>query len=107
MGVINGSPIAMGLLSGIKPSRTNTLTDHIKQSENEKAFKLWRLADNLGVKLLDVAIQFSVRQPMIGCTLTGAKNATEVEQNYKSAITNLSDSVWQKFSDLIYTQPSN
>ena len=107
VGVINGSPIAMGLLSGIKPSRTNTLTDHIKQSENEKAFQLWRLAVDLGVKLLDVAIQFSVRQPMIGCTLTGAKNATEVEQNYKSAITNLSDSVWQKFSDLIYTQPSN
>ena len=107
VGVINGSPIAMGLLSGTKPSRTNTLTDHIKQAENEKAFQLWQLADDLGVKLLEVAIQFSVRQPMIGCTLTGAKNATEVEQNYKSAITNLSDSVWQKFSDLIYTQPSN
>ena len=53
-----------------------------KQSENEKAFQLWRLADDLGVKLLDVAIQFSIRQPMIGCTLTGARNATEVEQNY-------------------------
>ena len=107
VGVINGSPIAMGLLSGIKPSRTNTLTDHINQAENEKAFQLWQLADDLGVKLLDVAIQFSIRQPMIGCTLTGAKNATEVEQSYKSAITNLPDSVWQKFSDLIYTQPSN
>jgi aryl-alcohol dehydrogenase-like predicted oxidoreductase len=58
------------------------------------------------LNLLDLAIQFSVRQPMIGCILTGAKNEAEVEQSYKAATTELPDSVWQKFSDLIYSSPT-
>ncbi len=105
IGVINGSPIAMGLLSGIKPN-SKMATDHVKKAENKKAQQLWQLANNLGLNLLDLAIQFSVRQPMISCILTGAKNKTEVEQNYKAATTELPDSVWDSFSDLIYSPPT-
>ena len=81
-------------------------TDHVKKAENKKAQQLWQLANNLGLNLLDLAIQFSVRQPMISCILTGAKNKTEVEQNYKAATTELPDSVWESFSDLIYSPPT-
>jgi len=102
VGIINGSPIAMGLLSGMKPN-PNTATDHIRRSEYQKALQLWQLASDRGLNLLDLAIQFSLRQPLISTILTGSKNATEVEQNYRAATAEIPESAWQGLSDLIHS----
>lgn len=91
IGVINGSPIAMGLLSGEEPDIS------VRPPEGRKAHRLWRWAMQNKVNLLNLAIQFCFRQPRIAMNLTGAKNAMEVEQSVAAATTPVPSEVWEQF----------
>ena len=95
IGVINGSPIAMGLLSGVEPDVKT------RPPQGEKAHQLWQWATDNNLSLLNLAIQFCLRQPLIATTLTGSKNATEVEQNFAAATTPISDEVWEQLQTLL------
>lgn len=95
IGVINGSPIAAGLLSGVEPDVKE------RPPEGEKAYELWQWAVDNDLNLLNLAIQFCLRQPLIATSLTGSKNATEVEQNYAAATTPVSDEVWEQLQILL------
>ena len=66
----------MGLLSGIEPDK-NT-----RSPEGEKAHQLWQWAQENNQNILNLAIQFCLRQPLIHINLTGSKNVAEVEQNF-------------------------
>ncbi len=94
IGVINGSPIAAGLLSGVEPNVKE------RPPEGEKAYKLWQWAVDNNLNLLNLAIQFCLRQPLIATNLTGSKNATEVEQNFAAATTPVSEDVWKQLQTL-------
>ena len=100
IGVINGSPIAMGLLSGIEPN-VSAERMHLDTSDAEKAHRLWQWATNNDLNVLNLAIQFCFRQPRIAMSLTGSKNAAEVEQNFAAATTSVSDDVWEQVSTLL------
>ncbi len=91
IGVINGSPIAMGLLSGEEPDIS------VRPPEGRKAHRLWRWTIENEVNLLNLAIQFCFRQPRIAMNLTGAKNVTEVEQCVAAATTPVPSEVWEQF----------
>ena len=91
IGVINGSPIAMGLLSGVEPDIS------VRPPEGRKAHRLWRWTIENKVSLLNLAIQFCFRQPRIAMNLTGAKNVTEVEQCVAAATTPVPSEVWEQF----------
>ncbi len=95
IGVINGSPIAAGLLSGLEPNVKE------RPPEGEKAHKLWQWAVDNNLNLLNLAVQFCLRQPLITTNLTGSKNATEVEQNFAAATTPVSDKVWNQLQALL------
>ncbi|MDE0481508.1 MAG: aldo/keto reductase [Candidatus Poribacteria bacterium] len=90
IGVINGSPLGMALLTGLEPDVENN------SPEAKKAHQLWQWATDNNLSLLNLAIQFSLRQPLIATTLTGSKNAIEVEQNFAAATTPVSDDVWKR-----------
>ena len=94
IGVINGSPIAMGLLSGIEPDK-NT-----RSPEGEKAHQLWQWAQENNQNILNLAIQFCLRQPLIHINLTGSKNVAEVEQNFAAATTPVPEEVWTALQGL-------
>ena len=100
IGIINGSPIAMGLLSGVEPD-ASAKSDHISNSEGEKAYQLWQWANDNDLNLLNLAIQFCFRQPRIAMSLTGSKNAEEVEQNFAAATTLVPDDVWEQLAALL------
>ena len=91
IGVINGSPIAMGLLSGEEPDIS------VRPPEGRKAHRLWRWTMENQVNLLNLAIQFCFRQPRIAMNLAGAKNVTEVEQCVAAATTPVPSEVWEQF----------
>lgn len=95
IGVINGSPIAAGLLSEIEPD-VNARTP-----EGEKAHQLWQWANENNLNLLNLAIQFCLRQPLIATNLSGSKNVTEIEQNFAAATTPISDDVWKQLHKLL------
>ena len=100
IGIINGSPIAMGLLSGIEPD-VSTKSDHISKPEGEKAYQLWQWANDNDVNLLNLAIQFCFRQPRIAMNLTGSKNASEVDQNFAAATTPVPEDAWERLQALL------
>ena len=100
IGIINGSPIAMGLLSGVEPD-VSAERMHLGTSDAEKAHRLWQWATDNNLNLLNFAIQFCFRQPRIAMSLTGSKNATEVEQNFAAATTPVPDDVWEKLQALL------
>lgn len=100
IGIINGSPIAMGLLSGVEPA-VATERAHLGTSDAERAHQLWQWATDTDHSLLNLAIQFCFRQPRIAMNLTGSRNATEVEQNFAAATTPVPESVWQQLQTLL------
>jgi len=92
IGVINGSPIAMGLLSGVEPDATT------QPPEGEQAHRLWQWAAENNQNLLNLAIQFCLRQPLIHMSLTGSKDAAEVEQNFAAATTPVPEEIWEQLA---------
>ena len=100
IGIINGSPIAMGLLSGVKPD-VSAERMHLGTSDAEKAHRLWQWAADNDLNLLNLAIQFCFRQPRIAMSLTGSKNVMEVEQNFAAATTSVPNDVWEQLESLL------
>ena len=100
IGVINGSPIAMGLLSGIEPD-VSAERMHLDTSDAEKAHRLYQWATDNNLNVLNLAIQFCFRQPRIAMSLTGSKNAAEVEQNFAAATTSVPDDVWEQLQKFL------
>ncbi len=95
IGVINGSPIAAGLLSGVEPDV------NARPPEGEKAYQLWRWCAKNDLNLLNLAIQFCLHQPLIATNLSGSKNANEVEENFDAATSPISDEVWETLRKVI------
>ena len=95
IGVINGSPIAMGLLSGLEPD-VSAESAHLGTSDAERAHRLYQWATDNDLSLLNLAIQFCFRQPRIAMNLTGSKNASEVAQNFAAATTPVPEDVWEE-----------
>ena len=100
IGVINGSPIAMGLLSGVEPD-ISVERAHLDGRDAEKAHRLWQWATDNDLNVLNLAIQFCFRQPRIAMSLTGSKNASEVEQNFAAATTPISEDVWEQLQEFL------
>ena len=100
IGIINGSPIAMGLLSGVEPD-VSASSVHLGTYDAEKAHQLWQWAADNNLNVLNLAIQFCFRQPMIAISLTGSKNAAEVDQNFTAATTPVSEDVWERLAVLL------
>ena len=95
IGIINGSPIAMGLLSGVEPD-VSASSVHLGTYDAEKAHQLWQWANDNNQNVLNLAIQFCFRQPRIAMSLTGSKNVAEVEQNFTAATMPVPDDVWER-----------
>ena len=95
IGVINGSPIAAGMLCDLEPDIQNGSPDV------DKAHQLWQWANDNNLSLLNLAIQFCLRQPLIATNLSGSKNVTEVEQNFAAASSPISEDVWKQLHKLL------
>jgi L-galactose dehydrogenase len=78
MGVINGSPLGMGLLTGGAPREMN------RPAPPEVVARVDRmrtLAQRLGISLPELAIRFSLSQPGISVTIPGTKSVARLEEN--------------------------
>jgi aryl-alcohol dehydrogenase-like predicted oxidoreductase len=78
MGVINGSPLGMGLLTGGDP---RIMTQPAPPDLQRRAECMQDLARRLGIGLPELAIRFSLSQPAISVTIPGTKSVARLEQN--------------------------
>jgi aryl-alcohol dehydrogenase-like predicted oxidoreductase len=101
VGVLNGSPLAHGLLIGEDPERLNQRL-HMRAPERDlaAAVRFYRWCQEHNVSMPGVALQFCLRQPLIHCTLTGAKTPAELEENLLGIATQLPDSLWDELAAL-------
>lgn len=100
VGVINGSPLAMGLLSGVDPEayarEVLRWADGDQWCDVEAAHRLWRWARAASVDLPALALQFSLRQPRIGATIVGAKTAAEILRGIEAAQQPIAPEIWDQ-----------
>ncbi|HZO90800.1 MAG TPA: aldo/keto reductase [Chthonomonadaceae bacterium] len=104
VGVVNGSPLAHGLLIDQDPDtlvRDRSLRPPERDLNAARRFYRWCRERNLSP--IAVALQFSLRQPLIQCTLTGAKTPAELAQNLAAIRTPLPESLWDKLAALHLT----
>jgi L-galactose dehydrogenase len=78
MGVINGSPLGMGLLSGGEPREMNRPAS---PQVVARVDRLRLLAVRLGISLPELAIRFSLSQPGISVTIPGTKSVARLQEN--------------------------
>lgn len=95
IGIVNGSPIAAGRLSGVEPDVSS------ESPEDIKAHMIWKWSIENNLNLLNLAIQFCLRQPLITTSLTGSRNVIEVEQNFNAATTPVPDDVWEQLEKFL------
>jgi aryl-alcohol dehydrogenase-like predicted oxidoreductase len=111
VGVFNGSPLAHGLLNGEDPDELNQRI-LVRASERElnaaRRFYRWcRERESTGrppVPMIAVVLQFCLRQPLLHCTLTGAKTPAELRQNLECAATPLPEGIWDELAALQLTE---
>ena len=67
------------------------------ESDIEDARKIWRWCQQEEVDLLQLALQFCLREERIHGNPIGSLNAEQLEANIRAAATPVDESVWTKF----------
>lgn len=101
IGLVNGAPLAMGLLSGRDPYTIGTPIWNPPVAEVAAALKVYAWCAVQGISVLTLALQFSLRATPFDCTLIGASTAEEVSGCWDAASAEIPDSVWTDLPDLL------
>lgn len=101
VGLVNGAPLAMGLLSGRDPDTIGTpkWTPPADQVRGAKTIHRW--CAQRDVPVLALALQFALRQRAFDCTLVGSATATEVAQAWDALTTPIPAEVWSELPALL------
>jgi len=103
VGVFNASPYNAGLLAGIDPEAAARVRPPNSPQDLAQAKELWAWAEQWGVDLGAVAMQYSLRNEKIAVTVAGPRNADEVEANVRHALTPLPPGIWQDLAEFLTT----
>ena len=95
LGIINGSPLAFGLLTGQDP-RTNAHLNGEWRLLRRRASQLFDFCQQRAVPLLAVAMQYPFQNPGINITLTGAASPEELQKTLTACQTELPPDFWQE-----------
>ena len=101
VGSVNGAALAMGLLSGRDPLRIGTPKWTPPQDEVQASIRVHEWCRERGVSVLALALQFSLRQERLACTLVGAASAEEVQGCFDAATEEIPASVWEELPNLL------
>ena len=97
VGVMNGWSILRGLLTGIDLD-TEAAKERWKNSPDlEPARARWQWCMEKGIDMLQLAIQFCLRDERIHGNNIGSLNLEQLEANVRAASTPLPDEVWEEY----------
>ncbi len=105
VGVLNGAVMAHGLLTGQDPddiAAQGTLGPRAALLPDAR--KLYTWCREREIPMPAIIFQFSMRQPLIHCTLTGVRTRAEMEENLRGATMPLPDDIWDELAELGITQ---
>jgi aryl-alcohol dehydrogenase-like predicted oxidoreductase len=98
VGVIVAQAIVAGLLAGPDPALSERMRG---RPEYARARPWWIWANERGLPLQAVAVQWVLRNPKVGCVLIGPRAPAEVEENVRLAATPLPEAVWAEVEERI------
>lgn len=101
IGVVNGAALAMGILSGRDPLTIGTPKWTPPKQEIDSAVRIHEWCRERGISVLGLALQFSLRQERLHCTLIGASTADEVQGCWDAVTEEIPDSVWEELPALL------
>ena len=112
VGILIGSPIADGLLSGHEPIQTRegihdedgkvipaAVGSFLDPNAYPSAHAMWRRCTDRGINIRHLAMQFAMNAPVSdkGIVLTGAANLEQLEDSLHIATTPVDEEIWQQF----------
>ncbi|MES2462633.1 MAG: aldo/keto reductase [Armatimonadota bacterium] len=105
VGVMNGSPFAMGLLTGKDPQALPPkFKDNGEERELHSAQRLYEWCRENRISEPAVVLQFCLRQPGIQATVLGVKTREELARDLESALEPLPDHLWDDLGSLHLTE---
>jgi aryl-alcohol dehydrogenase-like predicted oxidoreductase len=81
MGIVVGSPLQQGALARRYDGEVTGGAPWLSRPRREQYRALYRLLDETGIPLPELAQRFVISDPRVSCLLTGARSAAEVEAN--------------------------
>jgi aryl-alcohol dehydrogenase-like predicted oxidoreductase len=101
-GIVIGSPLQQGALARRYDREIAANPYWLSKPRREQFMALYRLQQEMGISLPELAIRFVISNPDISTTLMGARNAQEVEENVSAVAKGpLPDDVLERI-DAIY-----
>jgi len=97
IGIMNGWSILRGLLTGIDidEAREKGRYKNDQDADAARQIRAWCLQE--GVDLLQLAIQFCIKEERIHGNPIGSLNIEQLEANVRAASTPIADEVWAKY----------
>ncbi len=99
VGVLNAWAILRGLLTGVDIDEVRTQRRYRGDDDPEAARAYWNWCREEQIDLLQLAIQFCLRERRIHGNPIGSLNLEQLEANIRAASTPLDDSVWTRFQE--------
>ena len=96
VGVMNGWLILRGLLTGVDIDEARKMGGYKDEEDTEAARKLWHWCQREEVNLLQLAIQFCLKEERIHGNPIGSLNAEQLEANIEAASVPLAADVWDR-----------
>ena len=98
VGVMNGWSILRGLLTGVNIDAEVEKGRWENDPDLVPARKIWLWCQEHDVSLIQLALQFCLRDQRVHGNNIGSLNIEQLEANLTAAATSLSDEVWEKFN---------
>ena len=118
IGIVPFSPLSQGLLTGKYRkgmpipggSRATHQTDRqinklLTDDNLDKVEKLIKIADDLGVSLVVLALGWALRKPIVSSLITGASKRSQIESNLAASGLTLSFEVLDKIEKILDYKP--
>lgn len=97
VGVMNGWAILRGLLTGVDVDTAAKHGNYKHADDVAAARERWQWCRNEGIDLLQLALQFCLRESRIHGNPIGSLNAAQLERNVHAAATPLSNAAWDRY----------
>jgi aryl-alcohol dehydrogenase-like predicted oxidoreductase len=81
MGVIAGSPLQQGSLAVRHDKEINSGAPWISKPRREQFKALYKLLDETGMNIVEMAMRFVISNPVVSCVLTGSRSIAEIDAN--------------------------
>ena len=95
LGVMNGWSIMRGYLTGVPVENFVPRNRWQKDHERAENMRLW--CEEYGHNLLELTLQFSIRESRIHGNPLGSLNKDQLEANVRAACATVSDEVFEEF----------